>query len=154
MDNNREEEVGKLNGTPAVDRAYTQEETKLFRRKAVLTYLDGPVYDFDLDRVEFENPVPVYGSDMKKLGFAMVSVEDNRILADITIDYSTEERLLAETGSTDLFPRFFGRMGVPAMALFDFQAPTQVLQLMLDGIQLSPDKPADPRLGRFGDPVL
>ena len=137
-----------------------QEDANLFRTKAVLVYLDSPVYDFSATEISFpQNPVPVYSEDREKhLGFATLYLDTRggiqRIVAEIITDYATEERLLIETGEIRLYPRFYGRQGFRAQAMFDFTKPLEVFTLTVDGIILSTAKPADTRIAPLGTPVL
>ena len=152
----KDEPVGTLEGE-TIDRVILQDETRLYRAKVVLTYLDGPVYDFGPTDVMFQNPVKVYDDDMKQLGFASLDLEetpgDQRLTAEISIDYSCQERLLIET-EAKFYARVFGKMAVPAMPLFDFQAPVPIIRLIIDGIQISTQRPADPRISHVGAPVV
>jgi hypothetical protein len=155
MSENTQENVGTLDGDAPVERVITQDEVKLYRSKGVVTYLDGGIYDFGAASVTFKaNPVPVLNDDNKTIGFASVTVvrdESGRrsLVADIAIDYSTEERLLAETGEK-LWPRVFGTMRFAALPLFDFQQRLTPTYLRIDGIQISRVAPSDERIPRFG----
>lgn len=138
------------------DREHKQDEVRLYTAKTVLSYMDSEVYDLGPTQIEFrQNPVPVYGEDMKQLGYANVYMDATsggiqRLMADVSIDAATEERLLAETQSVRLYARIFGVMGCAAMPLFDFQARVVPVRLRLDGVQLSRLKPTDERLAPFG----
>jgi hypothetical protein len=149
--------IGALDAESAVDRVITQDEVKLYRFSCVLAHLDGPVYDFSSCTLRLDkNPMPVYSDDMKQIGFA--SVEPVRlathkiigIKANVSIDYSTEERLLLETHSVKLYPRVFGAMSVGNMAVFDFQRPLTPMTLRIDGIQVSRNRPQDQRIDAIG----
>ena len=148
------EPIGKLDGQVDIERVIVQDEVKLWRSHAVLSYLDGPVYDFDGALVEIVNPVPVFSDDMKRIGFATASIEylghdPHRIVADLILDYATEERFLTEMNIKPLYPRIFGRLALPAMPLFDFRSPIKISKLVLQGIQISHNPPADPRLNKL-----
>jgi hypothetical protein len=159
MSDKTEESVGSLTGPAAIERVFTQEETKVFSARAVLAYLDGPVFDFGACSVAFvSNPLTVFSDEMRPIGYAAPSIVTTaggrRVLAaEVTIDYATEERLLVETGEA-LYPRVFGTMKIPGMALLDFQQRFVPLNLRIDGIQLSRRAPADERIVPFGKPVL
>jgi hypothetical protein len=156
MGETTEESVGKLEGELEVERVISGEVVKLFRHKGTVAYLDGPVYDFGATTVAFkENPVPVTDDSNKRIGFAQLTLTRNErgaryVVADITIDYATETRLLAETGEIKLYPRLFGTMRFAAIPLFDFQQPLTPTYLRLDGIQISRLPPNDIRVPRFG----
>src|SRR5688572_30335510 len=100
MDNklDDQEPIGDVSGEIAFDKVINLNDVKLFRRKAVVAYLEGAVYDFGPASVSFDNPVPVFDDDDKKLGYAVLKKEGNRLIADISIDYQCEERLLIENG--------------------------------------------------------
>lgn len=145
------EDLAQFDNPLEVDRVITEEDAHLFRAHGVLAYLDGPVYNFSSTLFELENPTPVYDDDQKKIGFATVAIENDpkRIVADIVIDYATEARFLAQMDIVPMYARVFGGMGIPAMPLFDFAKPLQILKLVLKGIQLSRHAPADERITKL-----
>jgi len=153
-----DEPIGDLDAEIAVDKVFLQDETRLFRTKTVLTYMNTGVYNIMVEP-RYENPVPVYSGE-KKIGFATVTTEgdplgtNRRLVAEIAIDYSTEERLLVEIGEERLYARYFGRLGVPGTAFFDLQEPLKVTLLTIDGIVLTDTKPFDERLKALGKPTL
>src|SRR5690349_319432 len=118
-----DEQVGDLGPDAPVDRVILQDDARVFRCAAVLTYMDTGVYNV-LVEPKYENPVPVF-SGKNKIGYANVVTEgdpltpNRRLVASIVIDYSTEERLLVEIGEERLYARYFGRLGVPASPYFD-----------------------------------
>lgn len=144
----------------AIDRVILQDEVQLYRARVVLAVLDGPVFDFGPTTVEFpDGPVPVFADDGRtQLGFASVAMELGnghfRLMADLSIDYACEERLLAETRSRQIYPRLYGKLSVAAIPLFDFQAPLVPTKLLVQGIVLSRRRPADERIVALGEPVL
>lgn len=145
------------NNVPAVD--HPQEEavterpeevadsnTRLFRARTVLTYLDTGTFNVKGAKIIFRDaPTPIFDSDDDQIGFASLRNEGDRIEADLTIEYDTEERLLAETES-GLYARYFGSMTFGALPLLDLQKPLTVLALRVDGIKLTTHKPTDLRL--------
>lgn len=140
-------------------RVITQDEVKLYRTRMTVAYLDGPVYDFGPTSVAFAaSPTPVYNDDNQQIGFASLSVEKTeagrRIVAEIAIDYSTPERLLAETQSEKLFPWLFGAMRAAQLPVFDFQGQLPILGLMVHGVQFSRLPPTDTRICPLGWPEL
>jgi len=144
-----------------IDRVILQDEVQLYRTRVILAHLDGPVFDFGPTTVEFPDmPVPVFADDGRtQLGFASVSLEQyvregHRLMADLSIDYACEERLLAETRSRQIYPRIYGKLSVAAIPLFDFQAPLVPTKLLVQGIVLSRRRPADERIPALGEPVL
>lgn len=143
-----------------IDRLIVQDEVKLYRTRVVLAYLDGPVFDFTGTAViAGEDPVPVFGDGgQKAIGMATLDVEQargtTRLVANIAIDYASEERLLAETKTKEIYPRFFGGLAFTPMPLFDFQKPLAPLKLRVDGIVLSRERPHDAQIPALGEPVL
>lgn len=121
------------------------ENTRLYRARTVLTYLDSGAFNMRGAKLGWRSPTPVQDSDGNEIGFASLRNEGDRIEADLTIEYDTEERLLAETGS-GLYARFFGSMTFGALPLLDLQKPLIVLAMRVDGIKLTTHKPADLRL--------
>lgn len=160
IEDQEDEPIGPLEGEVPIERVVVMEETRLYRAKAVLAYFDSPV--FDLSRTSFScdsDPVEVYDASGRRIGFARVEVDQTwggspRIVADISIDYATEERFLAETKSEKIYARFFGRLTLPATPLFDFHKPLVPSKLSIDGVMLTRDRPTDPRLEPFGGLVL
>lgn len=150
-----DEEICPLDGHPPIERVILGEDVKLYRARVILGYLDGPVYDFESAALHFGNdgPVPVHSDDGKNIGFASVVYANGRFEADIAIDWACEERLLAETGEK-IYARFFGTMNFKPMLLFDFQAKLGPTKLKIDGIVLSRQAPADPRVTPVGYPIL
>lgn len=157
MGENTEESVGTLDGEAAVERVIDGDQVKLYRARQVVAYLDGPIYDFAAASLGFNaSPLPVFDGDMKRIGFASTTVvRDERghrsLVADISIEYATEERLLAETQSVKLYPRFFGTMKFGAIPLFDFYQRLTPTYLRIDGIQITRLRPVDERIVALGE---
>lgn len=159
MQDNAQDSVTKLDGEPAVSRVIIQDEVKLYRARLTVAYLDGGVYDFGPTSVSFaQQPTPVYNDEHQAIGFAALSVErtenGRRIVAEVTIDYATPERLLAETQSEKLYPWIFGSMRMAQIPLFDFQARLVPMTLVVHGVQFSRLRPTDERVGALGWPEL
>lgn len=117
------------------DRVFTQEETKLFEVKGVLEFTDNKNRP-----IRFTNPVPVKDTeDGKAIGFVTVEYNANRLIASGTIDYSTEERLLIETGEKMYFSMTlaYGDDG-----------------LSLDCLTLTSKRPNDTRIAPVGSILL
>jgi hypothetical protein len=152
------EPIGELDDSAPIDRVLNLDEARLFRRKTVLAYIDGPIYDFGPTDITVGSPLPVEDDNGKIIGFGSVDIEKtltgHRLIAEIAIDYNCEERLLVETGSEKRYARVHGAMKVPAMPVFDFQAKMPVMSLAIRGIQLSRLAPSDERLKPFGAPVI
>jgi hypothetical protein len=128
-----------------VEKVFTPEDGKLYQLKEVyVTNLDSKVFDIFDSEVVIESPTPVYavGDDSKKIGFANLYMKDGPcgsryLVAEINIEYSSEERLLIETGAVRLYARVFGRMHCERVHFFDFNERIRVDKLKIDGIQLS-----------------
>jgi hypothetical protein len=132
-----------------------QAEVRLWRATCDVTYLDSEVYDLSGSIIDIPSPLPVTDDQGRKIGFASVAhVNDSkgdRLVAQIAIDYATEERFLTELSIKKLYPRLYGRMGLPMQPLFDFDAKLLVVRLKLDGIQLSALAPLDSRIKHLSD---
>lgn len=74
---------------------------RTLRIHAVLGKLEGPYATME---IVSDIAVPVM-SQGKTVGFASVYKDTGAIVADISLDYATEERLVIETRSGKLFPR-------------------------------------------------
>jgi len=72
---------------------FTQEDVKLFRVKGVLAILDTPFYDYSNTKFLFHNPTPVKDSSNKRVGFANVYLDNNKLMADVILDYFIPDRL-------------------------------------------------------------
>jgi hypothetical protein len=82
-----------------IDRVFTQEETRVFRRNTVLMpYRQG---------LTWVNPVPIFGDQGKIIGFAALTrvwrITGDVLLASLAFDYQTPERLDVETGARRLY---------------------------------------------------
>lgn len=158
MSENTEESVGKLEGELAVEKVYTQEETRLYRCRAILAFLDdSSVFDMNDSVVSSrDTPIPVENDDGKLLGFATIEVVGDRLLADIAIDYSTPERLVAETRDGERhFARIVGTLFIEDAVFVDVQPSLiKAQELQVDKIVLSTKRPPDARLQAFGELVL
>lgn len=131
-----------------VDSVAVQDEVKLFRLHATVTIFDGDVYNFSGAECVFESPLPVYNQNEKKIGFAsaeMVQGPPSRLVADLTIDYATEERLLIETGEK-LYVYPIADVDFVDVGALDFQVPLRVATVKVRGLQLLRRKPKDVRI--------
>lgn len=89
----------------------TPENTKTFEMTATLGYFDEPGVRYSDEVWNFSlGPTPVVSEDGRRIGSAVVFAEDGVVKATIHIDYATEERLLVETDSIQLWPRIRGRL--------------------------------------------
>lgn len=87
------------------ERVIDEESTKTFRCEAVVLYLDDEdgKYLYEGAEAHFENPVPVFNSEHKRIGAAALSVEGKVVKAEIFLDYHTPERLNIETKSVPVY---------------------------------------------------
>jgi hypothetical protein len=156
MENDGEETIGILDGELSIDRVIVDSEVKVYRTKVVLAYLNSSVYDFVWTSFTVSNDglVPVCSDDGRKLGFATVTRENNRIVADLCIDYASEERLMAETRSVKIYPRLRGRLTVPSEPFLDFQALIKPLAIVIEGVVLSTTSPTYASSPVLGELVL
>ncbi len=137
-----------------IDRVILEEDAKVFRVSAVLALLDSPVYDLRKVPIEFPPVVPVFNEEHKKVGFASIWTDKERVMADISFDYASEERLLIETQSIPIYARPFGDLKIAGIPFIDFQAKLSILKLSVSGIQLVRVAPADARIQALGKPIL
>lgn len=72
---------------------YTEEDAKLFRVKGILAILDTPFFDYTDTKFMLHNPTPVKDSSHQRVGFANIYIENNRIMADVVLDYFIPDRL-------------------------------------------------------------
>lgn len=152
-----EESLGILDGTLAIERVITQEDARLYRAKAILAYLDDSSLDFSKATITTEgNLVPIESEDGKLLGYASVDLVNNRLLAEVAIDYATPERLSAEMREgLRYYPRIRGSIQVLDGVFVDItpiKAQVQYLEILK--LVLSTERPSDPRLQALGEPVL
>lgn len=86
-----------------IDRVFTDSEVRLLRIRATLLELSPTWYDPHNTRIQLENPLPIRSEDGRLLGYASVSMEGSRLVADMSIDYATPERLTIQNGSPPLY---------------------------------------------------
>jgi len=78
-----------------IQKVYTQEETSLYRTKALLFEL---MPEWSKVAVELDKPIPVLSQVKARIGTASLRREGNRIYAELVIDYATDDRLDLENG--------------------------------------------------------
>jgi hypothetical protein len=128
-------------------RVIDQNEVKLYKEKAIIAYLDVP-------SVKVPNPTPVENDEGKIIGQAHVFIYNQKLIADVLIDYSTPERLSAETrDGVRYWVRAVGMFEVEVDRLLDFGKPI-VAAVQIKKLVLSTERPYDRRLLPFGDPIL
>jgi hypothetical protein len=72
-------------------------DPKTFSFRGVVLELKDGFYDYSKCKFVFHNPTAVKSQDGDLLGYAHVSRSGHKIIADISIDYSTPERLDLQT---------------------------------------------------------
>jgi hypothetical protein len=150
-----DEQITPLTEPAPIERVIDGNEVKLYRARAVIAYLDGEVYDLEATVFQFEDSlVPVVSDDGRQLGFATVTIEGTRVVADFGIDYASEERFLAETEAIKLYPHLYGSMVFMPMLTFDFHKRLAPTKLRIDGVVLSQKRPTDERVPALGKPSL
>ena len=110
--------------TDPISQTIDLSKTQIFHVRAQLDTIYEP--ERAGQKLEWMNPVPVYGlhyrSREDRLGFAMMSVEGNRVLVDLFLRRDCPERFDIETGQRRYWirPEMVLRSGfVPALLLMD-----------------------------------
>lgn len=144
------------------ERLVTPENTRLHQQKCIVGYLDGfDVADFSEAELVVENPVPVYGVDGKPIGHAALYVDKFRaIVADMSVDYATPERLEMESGGL-LYAWPLGSVELAAgevlssleVRLIDMAEPPKVARVQVGGVALRRQRPTDIEVPPVGTPV-
>jgi len=78
-----------------IEKVYTQDETPLYRTKALLLEF---MPEWSKVAIELGKPVPVLGQGKARIGTASLAREGNRVYAELVIDYATDDRLDLENG--------------------------------------------------------
>jgi|SRR6185436_7944598 len=128
-------------------------DVRLYRDTVILAYLEGAYEGAEL--VEC-NPTPVHNEEGKVLGYAMVRVQNRKLVADIVIDYASPERLAAETrDGVRHYARAVGSVAHKTRGdgILDFMRP-EVSKVEIDNITLTSSKPNDPKVLPLGEPIL
>jgi hypothetical protein len=129
-------------------------EVKLYRESAIIAYLDG---EYEDSKFTSENPTRIVNDDGKMIGYANVRLQNRKIVADLAIDYSTPERLAAETrDGVRHYVRVQGHISMNAVDerdLVDF--PRHIKKTVhIHALFLTINRSSDPRIQPFGDPIL
>lgn len=128
-------------------------QVRLYRESAIVAYLDG---SFESAALSASNPTPVRNDEGKLIGHALLRVHNRKLVADMVIDYSTPERLAAETrDGVRHYARAIGTLVFRNCGdgMLDF-AQQPVLRMEVDALVLSTTRPTDPKLLAFGEPLL
>jgi hypothetical protein len=155
-----EEAVWDIAGTPEVEKVFLQDEAKLYRTRAVLGYIENKHFDYTGSTITTEFPVvPVENDEGKLIGFANLTINKKSIWADISIDYSTPERLSAELRDGErVFPRMVGELVTreenPSPFVDLAGGRRVVVSLKVSKVVLSSQASSDKRLQPLGEPVL
>ena len=133
-----------------------QEDVKLFRVKGVVAILDTPFYDYTKAKINLHNPTPVKDFSTKKIGFANVFVENDKLIADVVLDYYTPERFDIDV-KNDVYLGVNGFLVLEEEKLkrLDLYGITKkVLQISILSLVLTHRKPTDTRISPLGEIVL
>lgn len=153
-----DEPVGDLVGPTDVDRVLDLDESRTYGVRGVVAILESPAYDYSDTAIVFENPIPVQDPAGQHIGFATVTLNGTWLVADLSLMYSTPERLLLETGSEPLYVYPSGHMSVEngrQNGLLDlFGQKPQVYSIEIARLVVDRVKPRDERIGRLGEGVL
>lgn len=130
-------------------------EVKLYQERAILSYLDTPALNAEKVKISlYKNPVPVRDDIGRHIGFASVAVVNGKLVADVTIDWQTPERLAAELrDGVRHWVRIVGAVNYAYTPFVDLSS-REIAQVEIDYLVLSPVAPSDPRLLPFGEPIL
>ncbi len=118
------------------------EASRTFRVRAVLGKMGWP---YEGTVVVCPPLTPVLSSG-KTIGFASVFIESGLIMADLSLDYATEERLVIETKSNKLYPRLNAKVHLGAVynvepetgtPLIDFDASPTIVQMDVKEVVLT-----------------
>lgn len=141
------------------ERIYFENDVKIYQTKAILSYLNSPFLEFSRNtRYLILNPIPVHNDDGKEIGFADVFLINNRLVANISLDYATPERLASETKEgLQYYPHVKGILELEEemeWRLDLYGKRKKVLGLEILSIKLLPYPTEDPRLDSLGKPIL
>lgn len=140
----------------AIERVITEEEGKTYRARAALVKtLEGPFDTKNFQGFTFANPVPVLSADGRNIGFANLEWDGRQLMAEVVIEYASQERLLAETGQK-IYARPEGYVALAASknAYVDFQELIEVTHARIEAIRLTTDAPRDVSIDPLGKPVV
>lgn len=149
MDDEKQEPIGPLTGTPEVERAIDGNDVKLCRAQAVILYkdtLDALLEKFGFPKkhdIEFTNPVPVRRFDMRGdvIGAANLHWEGDRLHAEVRLAYDTPERLLLEVDT----PTYAESVFTADINRFSDDGTPDGTLVTLESLFLTAKKPTDDR---------
>ena len=135
---------------------YTQEDAKLFRVKGVLAILDTPFYDYTNAKFSLHNPTPVKDSSHKRVGFANVYLENNKLMADVVLDYFIPDRLDIDIkNGIYLTINGFKVEEAETSTRIDLLGHIRKIhEVSILSLSLTHKKPLDNRIEPLGEPVL
>lgn len=119
---------------PITDKVFTDEDVKLFEVKGTVSYLD------DSTRPVYSNPVQVIDSNGTIVGYVSLRKVRDELVADGTIDYATEARLLVQVGEKVYFATH-GHLD-------------EAKRYVIESLTLTTDRPLDPRIDPVGSVLL
>lgn len=132
-------------------RIVTSEDTKLFRVTGIVAILDSPFYDFSQTKWTITNPTKIKDTNRKTVGFANVFIQNNKLVAECSLEYNMPERLDIEA-QTGIYLVPNGLM-VPdtvtgTLDLYGMQK--RILKVVVTSLLLTHKRPRDTRLGPLG----
>jgi hypothetical protein len=95
-----------------IDKVHVLDDTKIFRARGVLGTVRSDFLDYDNVIPEFTNPLPVINDLGDTIGYADLEFSEGKLIANITIAYSSFERLSIETDSEPMYLVPFGVLTV------------------------------------------
>jgi hypothetical protein len=128
-----------------IDKVITEESGKVFNIKVKLLDLRAGNNKDDYSRCEitYSNPIKVYDESKRMIGSASVHVDSNgnALIGNISLDYSTPERLNIQTG-IPMYPH----LDAFKVCVENEDGNTAVEHLEIDSIWLSLMPPEDKRI--------
>lgn len=141
---------------PVIERVITEEDGKTYRARACLVKtIEGPFATDGFRGFSFPNPVPVHSVDGRRIGFAELEWDGKQLMAEVVIDYASQERLLIETGEK-LYARPVGVVVLKNTddPCIDFQDPIEIVRARVEKVLLTTTAPRDERIDPLGKPVV
>lgn len=139
----------------AVDKA------RIFKVRTILADLTSKSSRYDMTGVELggENVVRVFSDDGQVLlGHATLSIENGKLLAQLFIDYASQERLLIETRQARLYARMVGYLKFvhPRVDRFlTLSGPKPLVKkIFVENLIITPVAPPDSALLPLGEVII
>ena len=124
-----------------VDRVIDVAETKTLVLNGVIAHLSSGSFNFTDTNIFLDNPVPVLGLSESVVGYANISLQGQSLVAEVSLRYDSEERLLVENGE-NIYPHLNGEMVLDGKVSFKgalnlHSSKSPVANLYIDSIFLS-----------------